>query len=181
MGYNGPVREEIDARPAMTASKDWLLKALRESGSCLLSELYGLDEEDLRWRPVEGEWCLKEIAAHARDSEELALAQFEAFTSPSERRLPAWDVEVLPEERSYQDGDIEEYVDAFRSLRREVTFALWTVSDDGWSRPAEHPYQGTVTLTEIVRELARHDLEHLWQVRRIKAQLSERVGARESD
>ncbi|MEE8346467.1 MAG: hypothetical protein V3S20_03865, partial [Dehalococcoidia bacterium] len=55
-----PVRP---ARPG-SQSKDWVLKALREAGSSLLSELYSLDEDALRWRPAEGEWSLKETAAH---------------------------------------------------------------------------------------------------------------------
>ncbi len=41
--------------------QSWVLKALREAGNSLLSELYGLDEDELRWRPGEGEWSLKEI------------------------------------------------------------------------------------------------------------------------
>ena len=79
--YNGKVMEEPDRQ-------GWVLKALREAGSSLISELYDVDEESLVWRPAEGEWSLKEIAAHLRDAEELALAQFNAFVAGSFSALP---------------------------------------------------------------------------------------------
>ncbi len=60
--YNGRVLQERDPQ-------GWVLKALREAGNTLLSELYGLEDEELRWRPAEGEWSLKETASHLRDAE----------------------------------------------------------------------------------------------------------------
>ena len=159
----------------------WALKALREAGGMLLSELYGLDEDELRWRPAEGEWSLKEIAAHLRDAEELALAQINAFVSNPSVPLPAWDVDLLPQERDYQSEEIARLLASVRGMRRETTYLLWGLTDADWQRSVEHPYRGPVTLGEIARELAQHDLEHLWQVRRLKEQLREAVAAREED
>ena len=159
----------------------WVLKALREAGNSLLSELYGVDEEELRWRPAEGEWSLKEIAAHVRDAEELALAQIDSLVTGSSSRLPAWDVDVLPGERDYQGEDIAVLLASFRGARRETTSRLWGTTEAVWRQAGEHPYRGPVTLGEIARELAQHDLEHLWQVRRLKERLRESVSAREED
>ena len=161
--------------------KDGVLKALREAGNSLLSELYGLDEDELRWRPGEGEWSLKEIAAHLRDAEELALAQLNAFVSSPSAPLPAWDVDLLPQERDYQGEEIARLLASFRGTRRETTYLLWGLTEADWQGSAEHPYRGAVTLGEIARELAQHDLEHLWQVRQLKEGLREAVSAREED
>ena len=159
----------------------WALKALREAGGSLLSELYGLDEDELRWRPSDGEWSLKEIAAHLRDAEELALAQLNAFASGATKPLPAWDVDVLPQERDYQGEEIDGLLAAFRDLRRETTYVLWGMTDADWGSAAQHPYRGEITLGEIAHELAQHDLEHLWQVRQLKERLREAVAAPEDD
>ena len=158
-----------------------MLKALREAGNSLLWELYGLGEEELRWRAAEGEWSLKEIAAHLRDAEELALAQLNAFVSGSCSPLPVWDVDLLPQERDYQSEEIAGLLASFRGMRRETTYLLWGLTGADWGRAAGHPYRGSVTLEEIVRELAQHDLEHLWQVRQLKERLREAVSAREED
>jgi hypothetical protein len=55
-----------------------------------MSELYGLDEHTLRQRPAEGDWSLKEIAAHMRDAEDLALKQMTAIVERRRATLPAW-------------------------------------------------------------------------------------------
>ena len=172
--YNGVVMLERDPQA-------WVLKALREAGNSLISELYDVDEESLVWRPAEGEWSLKEIAAHLRDAEELALAQFNAFATGSTSALPAWDVDLLPQERDYQSGEMAPVLASFRGLRRETTYLLWALTEADWQRSVEHPYRGPVTLGELARELAQHDLEHLWQVRQIKERLREAVPAREEE
>lgn len=156
-------------------SSDWTLKALREAGGSLLAEFYGLGEEELRWRPAEGEWSLKEIAAHLRDAEELALAQLRALAEGSPGPLPAWDIDVLPLERDYQSIDARGTLAELRRLRRETVLLLWSLGEADWRRPGRHPYRGQVTLGQIARELAEHDLEHLWQVRRLKEQLYQAV------
>lgn len=149
----------------------WVLKALREAGGTLVREFYGLDDETLCERPNEDDWCLKEIAAHLRDNEELAVKQIGAFIEQRSRPLPAWDVDILPQERDYRASDVDEILSELRMLRRQTTHLLWSISEREWRSEAEHPYRGPVTLEDIARELARHDLEHLWQVRRVKAGL----------
>ena len=172
--YNSAVMPERDPQA-------WVLKALREAGGSLLSELYGLDEDELRWCPSDGEWSLKEIAAHLRDAEELALAQLNAFASGGSKPLPAWDVDLLPQERDYQGEEIDRLLAEFRALRRETTYLLWGLTDSDWGSSVHHPYRGEITLGEIAHELAQHDLEHLWQVRQLKERLRETVAAREDD
>ena len=149
-------------------SLGWVLKALRETSGQISREFYGMDETDLTKRPTEDDLSLKEIAAHLRDAEELAVKQFNAFTERS-RRLPAWDVDVLPLERDYRSCDLEQVLSELRMLRRESTHLLWSVSSDDWGHEVDHPYRGPVTLELIARELAQHDLEHLWEMRRLKA------------
>jgi hypothetical protein len=154
-------REERD-------SQSWILKALREAGNSLLSELYTLDDDELQQRPAEDEWSLIEIAAHLRDAEELALLQLSAAIEEPHKPLPAWDIDVLPTERDYRAADIGRILSEFRGLRRETTALLWDLSPSQWEATALHPYRGEVSVEQIARELAQHDLEHLWQIRRIK-------------
>jgi hypothetical protein len=160
----------------------FVLKALREASSSLVSELYGFDDDVLRRRPADGELSLKEIAAHVRDAEELALQQMAAIADESRRPLPAWDIDLLPFERDYREGDLGTFLSEFRGLRRETTEFLWSVGDRVWHAKGRHPYRGEVTIGEIAQELAQHDLEHLWQVRRLKHELGAvRAGAAEDD
>ncbi len=165
--YNGRVQlEERD-------SAGWAMKALREAGGSLVSEFAGLDETMLRHRPAEDELSLKEIAAHLRDAEELALRQLTAATEEPDKRLPLWDIDVLPFERDYRNSDLQGVLGEVRNLRRQTAALLWTLRDWDWRRKVTHPYRGEITIEMIARELAQHDLEHLWQVRRLKHALAE--------
>lgn len=159
----------------------WTLKALREAGNSLVSELHGLDEPTLRQRPADGDWSLKEIAAHMRDAEDLALKQMTAIIERRRGALPAWDIDLFPLERDYRSQDLDNLLAGFRALRRETTQLLWDITDSDWSALANHPFRGEITLGEIARELAQHDLEHLWQVRRLKNDLGAVASAREDD
>lgn len=148
----------------------WILKALRETSGQIGREFYGIDDDKLTTRPTEDDFSLKEIAAHLRDAEELAIKQFNAFAERS-RRLPAWDIDLLPRERDYQSCDLEQVLSELRMLRRDSTQLLWSLPSDDWSREMDHPYRGAVTLETLARDLAQHDLEHLWEMRRLKASL----------
>jgi hypothetical protein len=163
--------DDWDLRPAGGSGQSWVLKALREAGGSLVSEMYGVDEDTLCRRPADGEMCLKEIAAHMRDAEELALQQMAAIADESRRPLPAWDVDLLPFERDYRSEDLDVFLAEFRGLRRETTSFLWSVGDQVWHATGKHPYRGEITLGQIAHELAQHDLEHLWQVRQLKHEL----------
>jgi hypothetical protein len=153
----------------------WVLKALREAGGSLVSEFSGLDEETLCQRPAEGEFCLKEIACHLRDSEELASRQIATMVDRPGRPVPNWDVDAFPIERDYRAADVREALGEFRELRRETTYLLWGLNEQYWRRPGRHPFRGEITIEMIAKELAQHDLEHLWQVRRLKDELGARV------
>lgn len=152
-------------------SQSWVLKALREAGNSIVNEFSGIDEQSLCKRPAEGELSLKEIAAHLRDAEELANLQMQALLESKSKPIPVWNVDVLPLERDYRSYSLRKLLSEFRTRRRETTYLLWGLDERDWKRSGKHPYKNAVTLEEIARGLAQHDLEHLWQVRQLKYDL----------
>ena len=149
----------------------WIFKALREAGDELIDQFYGASEKELRGRPEDDEWSLKEIAGHLRDNEELVLEQIRLMAGEEEPPLPARDVDALPLERDYRSADVQELLGAFAGLRRQTYRLLSSLAPEDWGRCGRHPYRGEVTIAQIARELAEHDLGHLWQARRLKETL----------
>lgn len=146
----------------------WLLKALREAAHELASQLWGLDEEDLRWRPSEDGWSLKEIAAHLRDCEEHFLRSLEAIAHQDAPRLRAFDADALVLERDYRDLKLDDVLERFEYCRHRSVNLLWSLADEDWQRTGLHPYRGPVSIAQLAREQSEHDLEHLWQARRLR-------------
>jgi hypothetical protein len=159
----------------------WVMKALREAGSCLVRELAGINDDVLRRRPAEGGLSLIEIAAHLRDAEELAAAQIACLIDTPGRRIPVRDLDLLIAEHDYRVCDLGDVLSQLRGMRRETTYRLWGMRDSEWRRPAKHPFRDDVTLEVIARELAQHDLEHLWEIRRLKHSLGAGSSERSDD
>lgn len=149
----------------------WVLKALREIVNELVEEIYGLGSAVEEWRPSADEWSLREIVAHLHAYEKLAQTQIEHLISGRTMPLPLWDVESPRSDESV--GTLSHQLRAFVRVRRQTTMLLWELMPDEWRRQGEHPYRGWVSVGQIARELAEHDLEHLWQIRRYKQTLYE--------
>jgi hypothetical protein len=141
---------------------------VRESAGELFQQFGGIEEAGLRWRPAEGEWCLKEIAAHVRDAEHMYQRQIEAIVHREPGLLPYEAVDVLPSEENYRDMPLRNFLWEFEAAREETVWLLYSMDEEDWSRSAEHPYRGLVTLQDIARELHEHDLDHLFQARRLR-------------
>ncbi len=156
----------------------WVLKALRETAHELEAQLSGLREKDLRWRPSDDSWSLKEIAAHLRDCEEHFLECLELIVQQRADTIPCFDADALVFERDYRDCNVYEAAERFEYLRYRSVSILWSLDDDDWALSARHPYLGSVSVLQLARERSQHDLEHLWAARRLHQQLVERAPAR---
>src|SRR3989304_9971364 len=103
----------------------WLLKALREAAPELEAQLWGLDEGDLRWRPSDDAWSLKETAAHLRDCEEHLLQSLELIAYQETPCIPAFDADALVLEQDYRDCDLYDVLERFEDLRHRTGNLLW--------------------------------------------------------
>jgi hypothetical protein len=150
------------------------MKAIREAGGELFGLFGGLSERALRWRPADGEWSLKELAGHLEDAERMYRRQIELIARRRDPELPYEPVDVLPYERDYRTRDLSEMLYGWESAREETVWLLRSMDEDDWDRCGVHPYRGRVNVYDIVREVHEHDLQHLLQARRLRAEVDER-------
>ena len=150
-----------------SGQRRWLMKAVRESAGELFNLFYDLDEEGLRWRPAEDEWCLKEVLAHLRDADNLYRRQIELIARAHEPVLPDEALDILPSERNYRDAPVMDLIQEYEAAREETMWLLRMLDEDDWERRGLHPYRGEISIHAIVRSLHEHDLEHLYQARRL--------------
>lgn len=155
----------------------WLLKALRETAHELEAQLWGLDEDDLRWRPSGDAWSLKETAAHLRDCERHFVETLELIVYEDEPRVAAFDADALVLERDYREADLYDVLEEFSLLRHRAVNLLWSHEGPGWERAGRHPYLGPVTIAQLARQQNEHDLEHLWQASRLRQGLAQRTAS----
>lgn len=145
----------------------FLIKALREAGNELEEEFYGVRPHQLD-QHYEDIWSLRRIAGHLKDNEELTLAYLEAIASGATPTLEVVDLEARAQDGEYEGVDLDDLLYGFAGLRQHVLYLLHGLAPDEWQRGGTHPYRGIITVAALVRELNEHDLNHLWQILRIK-------------
>lgn len=146
----------------------FLLKAIGEAGRELAEELYAVGRREADLRAPDG-WSYRLIAAHVRDNEEMTLTYLERILSRRDPPLEAIDAERVLDQPERVTESMERLMTEFAYLRRQTQTLLWDLSARAWERRGIHEYRGPCTVLQLARELNQHDLEHLWQVRRMRA------------
>jgi hypothetical protein len=147
----------------------FLIKALSEASGELRRSLYGLPRPALLapGPDFDEDWCLLGIAAHMRDIEGGWQGQLDLMLRRREPELRHVDMDDIPFRVDYEDEDEEEILEEFHFLRRRTSYFLWDIAPGDWERGGIHPYRGRITVIELARDMYQHDLEHLWQARRL--------------
>src|SRR5918994_4113830 len=94
-------------------------------------------------------WCLKEIAAHMRDAEQLYQRQIELIAHEREPMLPHEAIDVLPFERDYRAEPLMRFLHEYEEAREETVWLLRMLGDDDWLRTGVHPYRGRISVYDI--------------------------------
>ena len=147
----------------------FLLKALSEGSGELRRCFHGLRRRDLL-RPAadpDDGWCLMAIPFHMVQAEKGVAGQIERMLTSREPEIRHVDFDDIPFREDYVEADEDDLLEEFHYLRRRTSYMLWDLSPGEWERGGLHPYRGRLTVLEITRELYQHDLEHLWQARRM--------------
>ncbi|MEO8538637.1 MAG: DinB family protein [bacterium] len=152
----------------------FLLKALGEAAGELHRAFYGMPHRQLQRDGTGSDegWTLLGIAYHALQVEKGVQSQFDAILTSRKSDIRHVDLDDIPFREDYIEEDYEELLEEFHYLRRRTTYLLWDIDERDWQRSGSHPYRGPRTVLEIARELYQHDLEHLWQTRRMLDQLA---------
>jgi hypothetical protein len=158
------VMREIPREPD---NQRFLLKAIGEAGRELVEELYGIPAREAQRRWPDG-WSYLLIAAHVRDNEEITLSYLERMLSRRNPRLEALDAERVLDDPTLVIEDLDQQVSEYHYLRRQTQYLLYDLPPGAWDRCGIHEYRGPVSVLQLARELNQHDLEHLWQVRRMR-------------
>ncbi len=149
-----------------------IIERVRTLPDRVAAEIEELSEDELRRRPAEGAWSLKEICGHLRDDSEVWRRRLGMMIAETDPVLPAYDQEAMVREHAYQDAEITTVLGEFKRLRLEIVDMLSKLAPDGWERPGQHPDWGRLTIRQGMERMIRHTEGHLDQVRELKEKAS---------
>lgn len=139
--------------------------SLLERTPDLLETLLGDVPADLsRWKPAPDRWSISEILAHLADIERLYSERVRSILAEDAPALRPYDQNVASASGVYSGGSASEHLASFTALRRATVALLKSAGSSVGERTGKHAELGVVTLSQMLNELASHDLGHLRQI-----------------
>ena len=147
-------------------AKAWLLKALRETARAIESLIWNVNDAALDRRAEPDEWSCRELVAHMAHMERGFTDWLERMVRDEDARIDAFDGDS-EDAAANADDDAFDLTNEFSEQRQRTVYLLWSLDAEDWERRGVHPYLGSLTVTQVAREMNEHDLAHLWQLRRL--------------
>ena len=149
-----------------------IIDALRALPNQIEELVLGLSEDALRWRPSPGEWSIKEVCCHLRDSSEIDGERIRLMLSEDDPLLPSYDQEALARERDYQNESMPLVLTAVRAFSGGLAYLLEKLDEGEWQRRGRHQERGPISIAQYAQLLADHARGHLAQIRALRGQLA---------
>jgi hypothetical protein len=144
------------------------MAVLARTSARLDALISGRSRRVLTGRPAPGRWSAAEIVSHLADAELVFGWRVRTMLANRTVRLPAFDQDRWATAGRYDAQDPRKALELFRVLRRSTLVLLRRRSRRVWRRHvASHELRGSLTLVELVRLEAGHDLNHLRQLVRL--------------
>jgi len=156
----------INKLVAYTEGKDPLV-IMREAPQQLAALVKGASAEQLRTPPAPGKWTITQIVAHLSETEMASGWRYRQILEHSGSTLIAYEQDLWAEWSDYASCDPHESLELFRLERKSNLRLLERLQPEKWDYYAVHQERGRITLREIVRQIAGHDVNHIEQVRAI--------------
>lgn len=142
-----------------------LVERLESSAEDLYSYLGKFTEQDLLASPAPNEWSIHEIISHLRDNEEIVfLFRAKKIIADDNPAVPNFEQDIYQREHYLATEPLKKMLSEFRSSRKKQVALLRKTKDKDWSRTAQHPEYGTISLEWLVRHCVDHTFEHLAQI-----------------
>ena len=143
------------------------LEVQRQTPEVLAGLIAAAPEKKLSERPAPGKWSVGELLAHFADAEIVSTWRYRQILEHSGCPLAAYDQELWYRLGNYSQRRPEESLMLFRLLRQANLRMFSQLTPAEWERYGVHAERGKMTVADLARQIAGHDLNHLEQVKKI--------------
>lgn len=170
--------DEYTARIFSYVGKRDPLRMLRNSPAALARRVAGVTRRRLTARPAPGKWSIGEILAHLSEIELLWGYRVRTLLERHEPEIVGMDQEVWARVGRYERRDPRESLALYTALRRSNVALLSALPPKSLARRGRHSQFGGLSIADIARLLAGHDVNHARQIDAILAGRKRRRAAR---
>ena len=148
-------------QPASDASIQAPISLLEKTPAILEILLRDLPQDLLEWKPATDRWSIVEVLAHMNVIDGLYKQRAKLIMLEHSPNLPKF---VPHSEGDAGQKSTARHLEQFVTLRRAFVVYLHSIPNAAGSRAGQHYEMGTITLSQMLHELANHDLGHLRQI-----------------
>lgn len=124
----------------------------------------GISAQKLRRRPARDKWSIVEILAHLAEDEFASSWRYRQMIEHDGVTLFAFDQELWAGLSNYATWNAHEALELFRLLRAANLRMLRALSPEHWEHSGSHVERGTLTVRDLARHMAAHDINHTKQI-----------------
>jgi hypothetical protein len=151
---------------ALMESKD-SLTVQRETANHLAQLLAGISAEALRQRPAPDKWSVSEILAHLSETEIGSSWRYRQMIENDGAPLPSYDQDLWETLGDYSSRDAEKSLQLFQLLREANLRMFDRLSPEQWQHHGLHAERGRMSVADLARQVAGHDINHIEQIRKV--------------
>jgi len=149
------------APPDPTAALDRLTHTARE-----LISLLGTASPDLLHRSPDGDdWSPATVVGHLADAELVFSVRIRMALTADRPYLAAYDEEAWVRRFAELERDVKESLARWRALRDANLRLFASLDETEWKMSGLHAERGELTIAHIAETMAKHDRDHLAQIR----------------
>ncbi len=129
----------------------------------------GLSPRQLTYRPAPDKWSIVEILAHMAEDELSSSWRYRQMIEHDGVTLEGFDQELWALLGKYETWSATEALEMFRLLREANLRMLNALTSEQWERSGNHVERGKLTVRELARHMAAHDINHIKQIENLLA------------
>jgi hypothetical protein len=141
----------------------------RQSPETLTRLIEGVPEQVLIQERAPGKWSIREILAHLADAEMVSTWRYRQMIEQSGATLTSFDQDEWARLGAYSETEPKESLEIFRILRKRNLQMFAQLTPEEWQCFGMHSERGKMTVQDLMRQMAGHDLNHIAQVKEILA------------
>jgi hypothetical protein len=163
----GEAAERYKARLAAYLEGKDPLAMQRQAPRTLAELIAGVSETKLSLKPAPGKWSVTEILAHMAEDELSSTWRYRQILEHDGPELLGFDQDMWARLGDYASWKPQDALEMFRLLREANLRMFAQLMPDQWRRHGVHAERGKLTVQELCRHMAAHDINHIDQVRKI--------------
>jgi GNAT superfamily N-acetyltransferase len=136
----------------------------RRAPEILSALLANVSAEQLQQRPTPGKWSAVEIVAHLAEDELASSWRYRQMVEHPGCNLGSFDQDLWAKLGKYELWTADDALAMFRLLRTANLRLLENLNAEQWKSFGFHPERGKITVRDLAKHMAGHDVNHIQQV-----------------